>query len=146
MTNVSREAFNRYIGEALEALSEAKEIVYGKSVDEFLGNRRDRFALRYAIVLIVEALADLAIAILEKDFNVVPSGYREAFLLLAEKGVVGAELAGWMERMSALRNIIVHRYWVVDDARIYREAREGGLEAVEAFIREVERYGEVKDP
>ncbi len=30
------------------------------------------------------------------------------------------------ERVSALGNIIVHRYWVVDYARIYREAREGG--------------------
>ncbi|MCE4611235.1 MAG: hypothetical protein F7B17_04600 [Desulfurococcales archaeon] len=72
MTNVPREAFNCYIGEALDALNDDKEIVYNKNFDEFLRDRRDRFVLRYAIVLIVEALADLAIAILEEGFHYRP--------------------------------------------------------------------------
>jgi hypothetical protein len=32
-----------------------------------------------------------------------------------------------------------------NDGRIYREAREGGLVAVDAFIGEVGRYGETED-
>ncbi len=146
MTNVPRQAFERYIREALDALREAESIVNGLDLDRFIRDRRARFALRYSVILMVEALADLAVAILEKDFNAAPQSYREAFTLLAEKGVVAAELASRMERLAALRNMIVHRYWTVDDARVYREAKEGGLEAVRAFIEEVRRYGETKDP
>lgn len=118
----------------------------GLDFSEFLRDRRARFALRYSIMLMVEALADLAVAILEKDFQVAPRSYREAFTLLAEKGVVAAESASRMERLAALRNMIVNRYWAVDDARVYREAKEGGLEAVRAFIEEVGRYGKTEDP
>jgi uncharacterized protein YutE (UPF0331/DUF86 family) len=91
-------------------IKEAESIVKGLDFDEFLRDRRSRLALRYSIVLMVEALGDLAVAVLEKDFNATPRSYREAFTLLAEKGVVTAELASRMERLAPLRNMIVHSY------------------------------------
>jgi len=55
---------------------------------------------------------------------------------------------GGTERMASLAslcNIIVHRYWSIDDARICMEAMSGGVDVVEKFIGEVEGYVS-KDP
>jgi len=145
VTKINKELFNRRIEEAYEALEEIREIT-GMRLDDFMKSRRARFSLRYSIVLLVEALADLAVAILEKDFGVVSESYRDAFFGLSEKGVVGAETVQSMIGLVALRNMIVHRYWKVDDTRIYDVARKNGIGVVEKFISEVSRYVEAKDP
>jgi len=36
--------------------------------------------------------------------------------------------------------MIVHRYWRIDDTRIYREARGGGIDVIRRFIAEVQKY------
>nr|WP_245534193.1 HepT-like ribonuclease domain-containing protein [Thermofilum pendens] len=75
-----------------------------------------------------------------------PESYAEAFLKLGEKGVVSMETAMKMAKLASLRNIIVHRYWAIDDARILNEAKGSGTKAVREFIDEVLRYVETKDP
>ena len=111
MTRVNKEVIKRLINEAEEALDEIKKIL-AVDLSSFVNNRSLRFSLRYSIVMVVEALADLAVAILEKDFGVAVESYRDAFLRLAEKGVINAEIARSMVRLAGLRNIIVHRYWM----------------------------------
>lgn len=85
-------------------------------------------------------------AILEKDYGVAPRSYREAFIKLAEKGVVRPGLALKMADLASLRNLIVHRYWGIDDIKIYESARSSGVGVIEEFISEVRRYVETKDP
>ena len=43
-----------------------------------------RYALRYALILLVEALADAITLILEADYDMTPESYREAMLLAGE--------------------------------------------------------------
>ncbi|RDD52827.1 MAG: DUF86 domain-containing protein [Candidatus Korarchaeota archaeon NZ13-K] len=145
MTRIAREVYERLVGEAKEAIEEMKDIT-SMSRDDFIKSRRARFSLRYSIVMAVEALADLAIAILEKDFNEVVESYREAFMKLLEKGIISAEIAESMVKLVSLRNLIVHRYWVINDLRIYEEAKRGGIKVLEEFISEVSRYVEAEDP
>ncbi|MEM4455096.1 MAG: HepT-like ribonuclease domain-containing protein [Thermofilaceae archaeon] len=102
--------------------------------------------MRYCIVVVVEALADLSVTILEKDFNDAAESYREAFFKLASRKVVSLDTCNSMAKLASLRKQVVHRYWAVDDLRIYREAKEGGVEAVERFIKEVEEYVKAEDP
>lgn len=51
-----------------------------------------------------------------------------------------------MAKLASLRNLIVHRYWTIDDLRIYKEAKQNGLEAVERFVKEATNYVEAKNP
>jgi uncharacterized protein with HEPN domain len=37
-----------------------------------------------------------------------------------------------MRRFAGLRNLLVHRYWEVDNARLYRELKEEGLKTLRA--------------
>lgn len=64
---------------------------------------------------------------------------------LRDKGVISSEVAESMTKLVGLRNIIVHRYWVVDDLKIYKSAKYSGIENIEKFIKEVSRYVEATD-
>ena len=55
------------------------------SLDEFMHDRGMRFAMRYSILLIVEATADLGLAILKQYFREEARSHREVFLKLAER-------------------------------------------------------------
>jgi len=136
--------FQKLVREVAEAIEEVREIV-SLDVDSFLNDRRPRFSLRYSVVLIVEYLADISVAILEKDFNEVVESYRDAIMKLRDKRVLGSRVAESIARLVSLRNLIVHRYWAVDDLKIYESAKSSGVENIERFIEEVSRYVEVKD-
>ncbi|MCL7397201.1 MAG: DUF86 domain-containing protein [Thaumarchaeota archaeon] len=127
-----------------EAIEEVGGII-SLDVESFLKDRRARFSLRYSIVLIVESLADIAVAILEKDFNEIVESHRDAIMKLRDKGLLGRRVAESIARLVSLRNLIVHRYRVVDDLKIYESAKNSGVESIERFIEEVSRYVEVKD-
>lgn len=144
VVGIDREYVMNLIGEMREGLDEVKEIVTA-DLNEFIRDRGKRFAMRYSVVLIVEAAADLGIAILKQCFNEEVKSYRDVFLKLGEKGVIGFDVAEGMASLASLRNMIVHRYWGVDDARVYRGAKYGGIDVVEKFIKEVMDYVS-KDP
>lgn len=98
------------------------------------------------MIVIVEALADFSVTILEKDFNDTAESYREAFLKLVKHKVISSDTSNRMAKLASLRNQIVYRYWTIDHLRIFREAKENGVKPVEHFIKEVEKYVKTKDP
>jgi len=144
MTNVDRDMVLRLIEEVSDYLSSLKEICK-LSIDEYLSDRRNPYTLRYLLIVIVESSSKIAVSILERDFGVLPRGYRESFTELYRKGVVRPSVGTRMEKLASLRNMLVHRYWEVDDLRLYEEARGGGIEAIESFLGEVRAYVS-KDP
>lgn len=141
MTNVDIEYAHKLLREAEDALEEITEVTKMEQ-NEFFENRHARYSLRYLIILVVEILADLATAVLEKDFKVSAESYRDAFLKLAEKNVVKYDLASEMAKLASLRNLLIHRYWDIDDIRIYREAKRNGIMSIRRFIEEMRRYVE----
>lgn len=144
MTKIDKDVLEKLTREVAEAIEEVGGII-SLDVESFLKDRRARFSLRYSIVLIVESLADIAVAILEKDFNEIVESYRDAIMKLRDKGLMGSRVAESIARLVSLRNLIVHRYRVVDDLKIYESAKNSGVENIERFIEEVSRYVEVKD-
>ena len=144
MIGIDKEYIRNVISEINEGLGEIREAV-SVGLEEFMRSRSRRFATRYSIVLIVKAATDLGIAIPKKCFNEEAKSYREVFLKLAEKGILSYSVAEGMSSLASLRNMIVHRYWSIDDTRIYREAKSRGIKTVEEFIREVENLVS-KDP
>lgn len=48
-----------------------------------------------------------------------------------------------MRRFVGLRNLIVHRYWEVDDERMYKELKEEGLRRVREYLESVAKYASV---
>jgi uncharacterized protein YutE (UPF0331/DUF86 family) len=135
----------RFLGEAWEALRAARGVVEGYTLEEFMSRMEARYALRYALILLVEAVVDVLVAILEADYGLAPESYREAVLLAGERGVIPYSAARRLAQLASLRNMLVHRYWRVDDERLYRETRIG-LQAVEEVLGALEEYVSASDP
>jgi len=134
------------VGRVRELLSEIEEALglldelFSRPREEFLSSWRDRFAARYLLMELVEACSSLGVHLLEALRNRVPSSYAQVFNMMAEEGLISWRVAEGMRKLAGLRNLLVHRYWEVDDGRIYDEARAGGLELIREFMREVRAY------
>ncbi|NPA96589.1 MAG: DUF86 domain-containing protein [Crenarchaeota archaeon] len=117
------------LAEVREAVDELESIV-SRPIEEVLKARELRYAMRFCIILIVESLADVAQHVLTRCFSEAPSSYIDAFVKLERVGLLSSSVVKELVSLARLRNLIIHRYWVVDDARIYREARDRGVEIV----------------
>ena len=60
MTRVDKEVVKKLINEAEEALDEMRKIL-AVELSSFMNNNSLRFSLRYCIIMVVEALTDLAL-------------------------------------------------------------------------------------
>jgi len=104
-------------------------------------SRSDVYAARYAIVQIVEALTAIATA-LAAARGVAIEGYAESMAFLGRAGIVKGETAEALVKLARLSNLIVRRYWLLDDKRLLAEARGGGIEAIHKAIEDVKRLVE----
>jgi len=67
-------------------------------------------------------------------------GYSDIFRRLSKYAVLEESTGKDMERLAKLRNLIIHRYWEIDDARIYIEVKDKGVNIIKNFMVEVEKY------
>jgi uncharacterized protein YutE (UPF0331/DUF86 family) len=106
--------------------------------DAFLADRTARevvvlnlfVALQECVGLAAHALADAGVNM--------PSGYREIFLSLADRGLLERELAGRLAAASGLRNLVAHRYGALDWNRIH-EIAGSELDDLLAFCEQLAR-------
>ncbi len=131
-----KERVRRLLADIEKSLSVAKRVVE-LGEEEFLSDIRNAYTLRLAIVEILEASVSLGLQILKEEEV---EGYRQVFGGLLRRGVISPDVYKEMVRLVGLRNLIVHRYWEVDDLRVYREARGSGLKVIERFVEEVGKY------
>ena len=89
----------------------------------FLADSRNVFAMRYLIIQAAEALTDLCQHLLARTRGIPCEGYIDCIVKTGEHGIIPVTLAERLRRLAALRNILVHRYWSIDDARVYAETQ-----------------------
>ena len=107
----------------------------------FFSDSRNVFSVRYLIIQAVEALTDLCQHILARTRGIPCDGYIDCIVKAGEHGIISAALAERLRRLAALRNILVHRYWSIDDARVYVETKANVsdlttfIDTIEALVR-----------
>ena len=122
----------RLLVEAKSALKVLSEKAHKEDLAE-----DEKYAVRYAVIQIVESLAIIASRLGDRLGRPV-EGYVEAMRFLAEGGFVNASLKEELVRLARLRNLLVHRYWVIDDQRVISEARRGGVERIRRVLDELQ--------
>ena len=73
--------------------------------------------------VLVEALVALCYHISRRAYNIRPGTSVEAFKVLMDRGLITYEEFSDFVKLVRLRNLLVHRYWVIDDKRLYDEAK-----------------------
>jgi len=101
--------------------------------EEFFADERNLYTVMHLLLLTIEAVAGLCTHFLAKTARIAPTSYAECFEGLRQLGFVDEDLAGRLVQMARFRNLLLHRYWDVDEARVLRYAREN-LGDFEAFL------------
>jgi len=86
--------------------------------------------------VLVEALVALCNHIAVEDSKKEPQSYRKSVRLLAE--ALNIPCAEGIESLVGLRNLLIHRYYVISDEKIYSSIKED-FKCLLVFIREVKR-------
>jgi len=85
----------------------------------------EKLSMRYLVIQLVEAASSICVQILLDIFNEKPEGFPECFVRLGVKGVIPYDLASKLSSAARLGNLLVHRYWTVDDQKTYESIRTG---------------------
>jgi len=80
----------------------------------------------------IQACIDLAAHAVASEHLGLPESVRDNFVILKEKGVIGAELASRMLKMTGFRNIAVHNYQALD-LNILKSILVNNLKDIEDF-------------
>lgn len=134
--SIDSEYLKGRVKEVVEAVKELKRLTAQRfevlSFDE-------RHSMRYQIIVLAEAIGNICIHISLEDLGYEPESYSDCLTYLRDKRVIrsGEDLI----KIIKMRNLLVHRYWEVDDFKVHSSVKEN-FRCVEEFLKTVEdRYG-----
>lgn len=79
------------------------------------------FGVQHLLQISIEGLANISNHLAAECSWETPRSYLASFANLHRHGVItDPELAERLEQMARFRNLVVHRYWKVDMAEVYR--------------------------
>ena len=117
-------------------------------IDQLLGKTADAKlledtwvlkGLKYALVEIAEAMANVLQHILAKDMGEPVTGYVETIIRAGETNLISDHLSRRLRPFFDFRNSLIHRYWFISDEKLLSLVRENKEDFV-SFINEVEGY------
>lgn len=138
MSEVNLDRLRELAGYLLGAVRELREL--GRTPrDVFLADSRTVNGAKYLLIVATEAALDICNHIAARRGGRSPRDYADCLAVLREIAAVDEALAGRLARMARFRNLLVHLYWRVDDAEIYRVIQED-LGDLEEYLRSLGRF------
>lgn len=98
---------------------------------------------KYLLIVAAEAALDICNHLAARKGGRSPADYADCIVVLAEMGILDEALMQRLIRMVKFRNLLVHLYWKVDDAEIYRIIQEN-LGDFDLYLNAVGDYLKVK--
>ncbi|PSR04923.1 MAG: DUF86 domain-containing protein [Bacteroidetes bacterium SW_8_64_56] len=86
----------------------------GTSTDDLEG-RQKRWALRYGMLESIQAIIDIACAVVSRYNLGYPDSYADCFRVLRRENVLPDDLTDRLTQAVGMRNVLVHEYLDVDD-------------------------------
>jgi uncharacterized protein YutE (UPF0331/DUF86 family) len=112
---INRDLIYGRISAVYEAVSKPRELT---SKESRAWGIHERHSMRYNLIVLVEALASLCLHVAIELYNLRPRSYAECFREVPPR--LGVRCSGDLETLSRLRNLLVHRYWVIRDNIVYK--------------------------
>lgn len=95
-------------------------------------------AIKYSLIEIAEGMANTLQHILAKGMGRPVTGYIDTLVKAKEAGIISETLSSTLKPFFEFRNVLIHRYWTMDDALILKNLR-AGYRDFHTFIDEVEK-------
>ena len=139
---VNLENLKKRVGDIRENNEKIKK--YASIPDgEFWKDERNLLAIKHLLLQSIEASGSICTHILAKKFFKSSSSFPECFESLYNSNVISKELAERLRKMARFRNILVHRYWEIEDEKILGYARNN-LGDFDQFLESIINYLGIK--
>lgn len=120
---------------ALQRLEDLKRL----SEAEFTADPHKVGSAKYSLIVAIEGAVDLCNHIISKNGFRTPEDYADTFRAMEEKGAFDAEFINSLVQMARFRNRLVHIYWDIVDAELYRIIQTR-LHDINRFLREFGKF------
>jgi len=87
-------------------------------------------------VVLAEAVIALAYHVVRNLYGIEPRTPVQTLGLLADRGLIDHDELEDMVKLVRLRNLIVHRYWIVNDRIIYENVKKN-FRYVRSFVERI---------
>jgi uncharacterized protein YutE (UPF0331/DUF86 family) len=95
--------------------------------------------LKYSLVEIAEAMANILQHILAKEMGEPVTGYVETIIRAGETNILPNHLSEKIKPFFDFRNSLIHRYWIISDEKLLSLVRENQIDFL-TFIEAIEDY------
>ncbi|MEA3397845.1 MAG: DUF86 domain-containing protein [Chloroflexota bacterium] len=130
------------VASRLKLLAEYVDELHGYQIQAisfhtYQDNKMLRRAVERALQVAMEVCLDIGRRIIAVEGFRYPETNQDVFRILAEEGVLPADLLPTLLEMARFRNLIVHDYARIDDARVYviLKKRLGDFDAFAEIVR-----------
>ena len=132
---IDRERVERFVFLIRDAVQELRALGLAEmGLEAYRADKRTCALSEHYLRLAIEATLDLGRHVIVRRGFGAPQEYREVGKILREKGVLPPDLGRQVEAMAGMRNVLVHLYWDVDHALLYKTIIED-LDAFERFVK-----------
>jgi uncharacterized protein YutE (UPF0331/DUF86 family) len=136
---IDTEKIQTYLLEIKARHYEIEELLSTKSDIEILKEPWVLKGVKYTLIEIAEAMANILQHILAKDMGQPVTGYVETLALARETKILPEALSKKMRPFFDFRNALIHRYWFISDEKLLALVRENKNDFL-SFIDAVEKY------
>jgi uncharacterized protein YutE (UPF0331/DUF86 family) len=123
------------IHENLNYLKEVRKI----KLEDFISNFEKIQAVKHSLQEAIEASLDIANHIIASKGFPRAEEYWQFFTILAENNVIKKNLAERLVEMAKFRNLLVHKYSIIDPRKLYKILNEN-LDDIEKYVKEILRF------
>ena len=116
---------------ALERLEDLQKLTKA----EFIADPHKIGSAKYNLIVAIEGAVDLCNDVISKNGFRTPEDYTDTFMVMKEKGAFDERFTSSLIQMVRFRNRLVHIYWDVDDAELYRIIQTN-LQDIRQFLKE----------
>jgi len=128
----------RKLAEELEYLR--SKLANAPTVEDFIQDQDLQKQIEYSLQIASQICIDIA-NFFVSYFGLNPDRLESIYNVFAQKGMLPSDLAQWLSASVRFRNILVHRYLIVDPAKVY-QVWQGEAGRFEEFAKIVERWVE----
>lgn len=137
--NVDIAKITKALRDIRERTLKIEDLLNTYSEEEIIKDEIIRLALKYLVIEIAEAMANILQHILAKYYGIAVKGYIDTINKAYEKGLITEVIFKKLKPFFDFRNALIHRYWTIDD-KTFIENLKTGYSDFFSFSNELESF------
>jgi uncharacterized protein YutE (UPF0331/DUF86 family) len=137
MAELDIEKLKLRISEIKESIKEVRQYL-AIPEEDFWKDHRNILSIEQLLLRAVEATGGICLHLVARKLQKGVENIAQCFELLGENNLIDKELTKNLVRMARFRNLLVHKYWEIDEKRVYEYAKHN-LSDFESFISSIKK-------